>query len=130
MAPVPDGLAAQLLGGAAGTGEADEMFCLPAGSAAPFAVAARMGAAYRWCTSSTSVANPAGTLARMLTDSFTGTDPRSTGAFLVAEPVGAALGVSAITTPDPSVPDAATDVVPPHPAEPANPQAPQQEVHI
>jgi hypothetical protein len=55
--------------------------------------------------------------------------PRSTGTFLVAEPVAAAVGVLAVAALDPRVPEAAADVVLPHPAQPANPQAPQQEVH-
>ncbi|MEV6987498.1 MIP/aquaporin family protein, partial [Sphaerisporangium sp. NPDC051017] len=64
-------------------------------SAAPFAVGAYIGAAY-WWTSSTSFANPAATLARTLTDSFAGIAPASTGAFLIAELIGAALAVLAI----------------------------------
>ena len=48
-------------------------------------------AAY-WFTSSTSFANPAVTLARTLSDTFTGIHPGSTPAFLAAQAIGATLG--------------------------------------
>jgi glycerol uptake facilitator-like aquaporin len=54
-------------------------------------VAAYIGAAY-WFTASTSFANPAATLGRMLSDSFAGIAPGSAPAFVVAECVGAAAG--------------------------------------
>jgi glycerol uptake facilitator-like aquaporin len=63
--------------------------------AVPFAVAAYIGAAY-WFTSSTSFANPAATLARMLTDTFAGIAPRSAPAFVLAELAGAGLAIAAI----------------------------------
>lgn len=55
-------------------------------------VACYIGAAY-WFTSSTSFANPAAVLARMLTDSFAGIAPASAPAFVLAECVGALIGV-------------------------------------
>ena len=58
--------------------------------AVPFAVGAYITAAY-WFTASTSFANPAVTLARALTDSFSGIRPADVPAFLVAQLAGAAL---------------------------------------
>ena len=54
----------------------------------PFAVAAYITAAY-WFTSSTSFANPAVTLARSLTDTFTGIQPANVPGFIVAQFLGA-----------------------------------------
>jgi glycerol uptake facilitator-like aquaporin len=54
-------------------------------------VAVYVGAAY-WFTSSTSFANPAAALGRMLSDSFAGIAPASVPAFVAAQCVGAALG--------------------------------------
>jgi glycerol uptake facilitator-like aquaporin len=62
------------------------------GAATPLAVGAYIGAAY-WFTSSTSFANPAVTLARMLTDTFTGISPASVLPFILAQCIGAALGL-------------------------------------
>ncbi|MBR7539656.1 aquaporin, partial [Mycobacterium tuberculosis] len=53
---------------------------------------AYIGAAY-WFTSSTSFANPAVTIARMFTDTFAGIAPGSVVPFIVAQVVGAALGL-------------------------------------
>jgi len=64
----------------------------PAGRAAAM-VAAYIGAAY-WFTASTSFANPAAVLGRMLTDSFAGIAPGSAPAFVLAELAGAALGLA------------------------------------
>lgn len=55
------------------------------------AVGAYIGAVY-WFTSSTSFANPAVTLARVFSDTFTGIAPASAAAFVAAQLVGAALG--------------------------------------
>ena len=62
---------------------------------APWMVAAWIGAAY-WFTASTSFANPAITLARSLTDTFSGIRPSDAPAFIIAQFVGAAaaLGMS------------------------------------
>jgi glycerol uptake facilitator-like aquaporin len=57
----------------------------------PRLVAAWIGAAY-FFTSSTSFANPAVTIARSLTDSFSGIKFSSVPAFIAAQIVGAALG--------------------------------------
>jgi glycerol uptake facilitator-like aquaporin len=62
-------------------------------SAAPFAVGAYITAAY-WFTASTSFANPAVTLARAATDTFTGIRPSDAPAFLAAQLVGAALATA------------------------------------
>ena len=56
-------------------------------------VAAYIGAAY-WFTASTSFANPAAALGRMFSDSFAGIAPSSVPGFVVAELVGAVVGVA------------------------------------
>ena len=61
------------------------------GEAVPFAVGVWIGGAY-WFTSSTSFANPAVTVARMLSDSFAGIKPSSAPMFIVMQCIGAALG--------------------------------------
>lgn len=82
----------------------------------PFAVGAYIGAAY-FFTSSTSFANPAVTVGRMLSDTFAGIAPRSAPAFVVAQLVGAVLGYALIRALFPTAdPDA---VVVPHTEEPA-----------
>lgn len=60
----------------------------------PRLVAAWIGAAY-FFTSSTSFANPAVTIARSLTNSFSGIHISSVATFIIAQMVGAALGYSA-----------------------------------
>lgn len=57
-----------------------------------YAVAGYITAAY-WFTSSTSFANPAVTIARMLSDTFTGIAPTSVPPFLVSQVVGGTLGL-------------------------------------
>jgi len=57
-------------------------------SAIPFAVGAYITAAY-WFTGSTSFANPAVTLARMVTNTFTGIRPADAPGFIVAQFAGA-----------------------------------------
>jgi len=52
-------------------------------------------AAY-WFTASTSFANPAVTLARMLTDTFSGIRPADAPAFIVAQCIGALLATAAL----------------------------------
>ena len=56
-------------------------------------VAAYIGAAY-WFTASTSFANPAAVLGRMFSDSFAGIAPASALGFVLAQCVGALLGVA------------------------------------
>jgi glycerol uptake facilitator-like aquaporin len=60
--------------------------------AVPWTVACYITAAY-WFTASTSFANPAVTLARALTDSFTGIDPTNVPAFVIGQCIGAAAAV-------------------------------------
>jgi glycerol uptake facilitator-like aquaporin len=55
-------------------------------------VAAYIGAAY-WFTASTSFANPAAAFGRMFTDSFAGIAPADVPGFMLAEFLGAAVGV-------------------------------------
>ena len=56
----------------------------------PAAVAAYITAAY-WFTASTSFANPAVTLARSMTDTFSGIRPADAPAFIAAQFIGAAM---------------------------------------
>lgn len=56
--------------------------------AVPFAVGAYITAAY-WFTASTSFANPAVTLARSLTNTFSGIRPEDTPGFIIAQFLGA-----------------------------------------
>jgi glycerol uptake facilitator-like aquaporin len=81
-------------------------------SAAPFAVAGYIAAAY-WFTSSTSFANPAATIGRTLTDTFAGIAPASAAAFVVAELAGAVLAVLTIAVLFPRTRETAADVVVP-----------------
>lgn len=78
-------------------------------AAVPVAVAGYIGAAY-WFTSSTSVANPAVALARMLSDTFAGIRPASAAAFIGAQLLGAALAVAVahvlFPEPEPSLEEA------------------------
>ena len=62
----------------------------PAGKGAAL-VASYIGAAY-WFTASTSFANPAAVLGRMLSDSFAGIAPASAPGFIVAQVLGGAIG--------------------------------------
>jgi len=58
--------------------------------AVPFAVGLYITAAY-WFTASTSFANPSVTLARSLTDTFSGIRPEDAPVFIVAQLIGAGL---------------------------------------
>lgn len=58
--------------------------------AVPYAVGLFITAGY-WFTSSTSFANPAVTIARGLTNTFSGIDPAHIGAFVVAQMIAAAV---------------------------------------
>jgi len=62
-------------------------------TAVPAAVGCYIGAAY-WFTASTSFANPAVTLARALTDSFSGIRPQDVPAFIAAQFIGAAAATA------------------------------------
>jgi hypothetical protein len=68
--------------------------CSGRGSAAPYAVAGYIAAAY-WFTSSTSFANLAVTAGRTLMDTFAGIAPASAPAFVAAQLVGG-LGAIAL----------------------------------
>lgn len=71
--------------------------CVRTGRAAavPFAVGMWIGGAY-WFTSSTSFANPAVTVARMLSNSFAGIKPSSAPMFIVMQLIGAGLAFELI----------------------------------
>ena len=60
-----------------------------------FAVGIWIGGAY-WFTSSTSFANPAVTIARALSDTFTGIKPSSAPMFILMQLVGAAVAYGLI----------------------------------
>jgi arsenate reductase len=83
-------------------------------AAAPVVVGAYIAAAY-WFTSSTSFANPAVTVARTLSDTFAGIAPGSVLPFLVAQVVGALLGVGTVRILYPDTEAVAGEVVVPHP---------------
>jgi glycerol uptake facilitator-like aquaporin len=87
---------------------------------APAAVGAYIGAAY-WFTSSTSFANPAVTIGRAFTDTFAGIAPPSLVGFILAQLVGAAVGVAILIALYPHVGTAAGDVVVPHEQAPTSP---------
>jgi glycerol uptake facilitator-like aquaporin len=82
-------------------------------SVTAFAVGGYLAAAY-FFTSSTSFANPAVTIARMFSNSFTGIAPASVPAFVVAQCAGAALGLGLTLALYPAVKEAAAEVVVPH----------------
>jgi len=64
-------------------------------SVIPWAVGAYIGAAY-FFTSSSSFANPAITLGRMLSDTFAGIAPSSAPGFIAAQLVGGAIGFAVV----------------------------------
>ncbi|MCU1464182.1 MAG: aquaporin family protein [Actinomycetia bacterium] len=80
-------------------------------SAAPFAVGGYIAAAY-WFTSSTSFANPAVTIARMLSNTFAGIRPSSVPPFVAVQIVAALCAVALAKYLHPDVD--AVDVVVPH----------------
>ena len=61
----------------------------------PVAVAAWIGSAY-FFTSSTSFANPAVTIGRVFSDTFAGIDPVSVLPFIIAQLIGAMLGIALV----------------------------------
>jgi glycerol uptake facilitator-like aquaporin len=82
--------------------------------AAPAAVGAYIGAAY-FFTSSTSFANPAITIGRMLSNTFSGIAPSSVPVFIGAQLIGGAVAVITIRTLYPAItPAEAAMVVVPH----------------
>ena len=80
-------------------------------------VACYIGAAY-WFTASTSFANPAAAFGRMFSESFAGIAPSSVPAFMVAQLVGAGVGVAIHKAL--SVPSAAAEVPTPQEANSSN----------
>lgn len=80
---------------------------------APFAVGAYITAAY-WFTSSTSFANPAVTVARSLTDTFSGIRPADVPGFVAAQLLGAAAATLLFRWLAPALPREADEVVMPH----------------
>ncbi|MGC1457328.1 MAG: MIP/aquaporin family protein [Steroidobacteraceae bacterium] len=88
----------------------------PRAQDAPWMVAAWIGAAY-WFTASTSFANPAITIARALTNTFSGIRPVDAPAFIVAQFTGAlaALAVARILFPGRKAVVAPFDLEVPHP---------------
>ena len=80
--------------------------------AVPLAVGAYITAAY-WFTASTSFANPAVTLARTVTDTFTGIRPADAPAFVVAQLVGAFAATFLFHWLLPALPLAAKDFIVP-----------------
>jgi glycerol uptake facilitator-like aquaporin len=87
-------------------------------SAAPFAVGAYIGGAY-FFTSSTSFANPAVTIGRTISNTFSGIRPSSAPMFMAMQLVGGALAVAAVRVLYPHMADSAADVVVPHRADTA-----------
>jgi glycerol uptake facilitator-like aquaporin len=83
-------------------------------ASAPAAVGAYIGAAY-FFTSSSSFANPAITLGRMLSNTFAGLAPASVLAFVVAQLVGTAIAIVILRALYPDLtPSEAADVVVAH----------------
>lgn len=68
----------------------------PRADAVPIAVGVWIGGAY-WFTSSTSLANPAVTIARSLSDSFAGIAPESVPIFIVMQLIGLAVALPVIS---------------------------------
>jgi glycerol uptake facilitator-like aquaporin len=61
----------------------------------PVAVATWIGSAY-FFTSSTSFANPAVTIGRVFSDTFAGINPGSVVPFIIAQLVGAIIGIAIV----------------------------------
>jgi len=82
-------------------------------SVVPFAVGAYITAAY-WFTASTSFANPAVTLARAATDTFSGIRPIDVPGFIASQLIGAAAATALFRWLIPALPSVAPDIVVPH----------------
>lgn len=82
-------------------------------STVPFAVAAYITSAY-WFTASTSFANPAVTLARSLSDTFTGIRHVDVLGFIIAQLVGAVAATILFRWLVPGLPKDADEVILPH----------------
>lgn len=83
-------------------------------TAAPFAVAGYIAAAY-FFTSSTSFANPAVTIARSLSDTFAGIAPESVLGFIAMQLVGMALAIGVIWALFPTIGEVADEILLRHP---------------
>jgi glycerol uptake facilitator-like aquaporin len=79
------------------------------GSQVAYAVGAYITAAY-WFTSSTSFANPAVTIARMLSDTFAGIAPANVAMFVLMQLAGGVLGYALIRLIYPDASALAADV--------------------
>lgn len=86
-------------------------------AAVPFAVGAYITAAY-WFTASTSFANPAVTVARALTDTFSGIAPANVAPFVAAQLAGAISATLLFRWLLSSLEEQAKDVLLPHGGEP------------
>ena len=86
-------------------------------SVVPFAVGAYITAAY-WFTASTSFANPAVSLARAATNTFSGIRPVDVPGFIIAQLLGAAGATALFRWMVPALPAAAPDILVPHAGEP------------
>ena len=84
-------------------------------SMVPFAVAGYIVGAY-WFTASTSFANPAVTLARAATNTFSGIQPTDAPLFIAAQLAGAFAATALFRWLIPSLPTTASNVVVPHDA--------------
>ena len=82
-------------------------------SLVPFSVGAYITAAY-WFTASTSFANPAVTLARAATDTFSGIRPTDVPGFIAAQLIGAAAATALFRWLVPALPVIAADILIPH----------------
>ncbi len=82
-------------------------------SLVPFAVGAYITAAY-WFTASTSFANPAVTLARCATNTFTGIRPADVPGFIAAQLLGAFAATALFRWLVPTLQSEASDVLVPH----------------
>jgi glycerol uptake facilitator-like aquaporin len=96
---------------------------------APWMIAAWIGAAY-WFTASTSFANPAITVARSLTNTFSGIRPHDVPAFISAQLAGAfcALGVAGVlfSVEGPTIGARADEAAPgPPESPPGSPESPR-----
>jgi glycerol uptake facilitator-like aquaporin len=78
----------------------------------PFAVAAYIVAAY-WFTASTSFANPAVTIARAFTNTFTGIRPVDVPGFVAAQFAGAGAATALFRWLVPTLPEVADEIVVP-----------------
>ncbi len=84
-------------------------------AAVPFAVGAYITAAY-WFTASTSFANPAVTIARCFTNTFSGIRPPDAPGFIVMQFLGALAATALFRWLAPVRPETASKVLVPHPA--------------